>query len=203
MPAEIFHRRSTAIPRSAAILIALGGMCLAVKALAILLTGVQPPLLFEIAGLPLGLGLLMLGHWSTTQYGRSRLIVVAAILSSLAALASASKALLKLAEPLESLQAVFGGFGPMVAALLIGLRLRAVGGVASKVARRALLISIMFIPLMILGAMAAELAGERFLELGLLAFAALWLLLAHAVGGMSSVSVTVEGRDTPPDLLAG
>ena len=75
----------------------------------------------------------------------------------------------------------------MVAALLIGLRLRAVGGVASKVARRALLISIMFIPFMILGAMAAELAGERFLELGLLAFAALWLLLAHAVGGMSSI----------------
>ncbi len=197
--------------RSAAILIVLGGTFLAVKAVAILLTGAQPPLLFEAAGLPLGLGLLMLGHWSVTQHGRSRLIVAAAILSSLAALASASAALVELASmvgfgdwaqvgQLESLQAFRGfgpivaGFGPIVAALLIGLRLRAVGGVASKVARRALLIPILFIPLMMLGGMAAELAGERFLELGLLAFAALWLLLAH---GVWTVNAPVDSASDP------
>lgn len=183
---------SSAMLRWAATLVALGGMFLGVKAGAILMTGDQPPLLFRAAGLPLGLGLLVLARWGIARGGSARLLTAAATLSSFAALASALATVLELsslagagtwddAEPLESILAVSAGFGPMVAALLIGLRLRAITGSAREIGRRALLVAILFLPLMILGGIAAGLAGERFLEVGLLLVAVLWLQLAHSM----------------------
>lgn len=92
-------------------------------------------------------------------------------------------------EPLESVLAVSAGFGPLVAALLIGLGLRATRGSAREIGRRALLVAVMFLPLMIIGGIAAGLAGERFLEVGLLAVAMLWLPLAQSIWRADANSV--------------
>lgn len=190
--------------RWAATLIALGGILLGVKAGAIMLTGEQPPLLFEAAGLPLGLGLLLLARWCITRFGNAQRLMTAATLSSIAALASALGTLMELSsmagagtwddvEPLESILAVSSGFGPMVAALLIGLRLRAITGSARKIGRRALLVAIMFLPLMVLGGVTAGLAGERFFEVGLLMVAVSWLPLAHSMWRTDANSRSRDG----------
>lgn len=167
------------------------------KATAILLTGDQPPVLFEVAGLPLGLGLLLLTRWSIVQYGTARRLTAAATLASLAVVAATLSAIMELfsidiVEPLESILAVCSGFGPMIAALLIGLNLRAIGGNAEGIARWALLVAVMFVPLMIAGGIAADLAGERFLELGLLVMAVLWLLLARSTWTTDALGVQGE-----------
>lgn len=91
--------------------------------------------------------------------------------------------------PLESILAVSSGFGPIVAALLIGLRLRATTGSAGEIGRRALLVAVTFLPLMILGGIAAGLAGERFLEVGLFMAAMLWLPLAQSLWRTDADSV--------------
>ncbi|MGI8427695.1 MAG: hypothetical protein ACR2FO_09755 [Actinomycetota bacterium] len=170
----------------AAALIAVGSVCFGVKASAILLTGDQPPILFGIAGLPIGLGLLLLARWSITRHGPARRVTAAAALSFVAVLAAAYGASMEIlsqtiAEPFESMLAVGSGFGPMIAALLIGLRLRAFPGNTRRIGRRALLIAIAFIPLMVLGGIAADLVGERYLEIGLLVVAGLWLSLAQSM----------------------
>lgn len=173
--------------RFAAMLIALGALCLGVKATAIVLTGDQPPVLFEVAGLPLGLGLLLLGRSTMARRdGIGRRMVAALTLAWIAILAATIGTLFELfsieiVEPLESILAVSSGFGPLLAALLIGLQLRVQTGSTRRIGRRALLIPIMFMPLIILGGIAGDLAGERYFELGLLAVAALWLSLAHAI----------------------
>ena len=170
----------------AAALIAVGSVCLGVKAIAILLTGDQPPILFEIAGLPFGLGLLLLARWSITRHGPARRLNVAAALSFVVVLASALWAfteifLRTIAEPLQTMFAISGGLVPMIAALLIGLRLRAFSGAARPIGRLAILVPIAFLPSMILGGIAADLAGERYFELGLLLVAGLWLSLAQSM----------------------
>lgn len=182
-----FRSTSSSSPvRLAAVLIAVGAACLGVKAIAILVTGDQPPILFEVAGLPLGVGLVFLGRWSISQHGSARRLTVAVALSGVAALASAYGALMlilsqPIADPLESLLAISGGFFPIIAALLIGLRLRVLVGDVRVIGRRALLIAIAFVPLMILGGISAGVAGERYLELGLLLVAITWLSLAAAM----------------------
>ncbi|HUP32455.1 MAG TPA: hypothetical protein VM184_05425 [Gaiellaceae bacterium] len=194
--------------RLAASLIALGGLFLGVKAGAIMLTGEQPPLLFGAAGLPLGLGLLLLARWCITRCGSSRRLRAAATLSSIAALASALATLMELSsmagagtwddvEPPESILAVSAGFGPIVAALLIGLRLRAITGSAGEIGRRALLVAVMFLPLVILGGVAVGLAGERFLEVGLFMGAMLWLPLAQSLWRTDADSVVDAGSFGP------
>lgn len=49
----------------------------------------RPPILFEVAGLPLALGRLLLARWSISQHGPARRLTVVAVLSFLAALVSA------------------------------------------------------------------------------------------------------------------
>lgn len=181
----------------AAVLIALGASCLGVKAGAILLGDDQPPVLFEIAGLPLGLGLLLIALWSIDRHGRSPLLALAAALSLIAAVASAYQVLQELLsrstpEPLESILAVSGGLLPVIAALAIGLGMRFFLGPQRVVGQRSLLLAVTFLPLMVLGGIAAGLAGERYLEIGLLLVAFVWLSLAHATA--------TAGRGAGPDL---
>lgn len=181
----------------AATFIALGAMCLAAKAIVILLTGDQPPYLFEVAGLPLGLGLLLVARWTLAQHGSSRRLKVAAALASIAALAATYATVMELAsrpiaEPVESVLAVSSGMVPLVAALLIGLRLRATTGSARRIGQRSLLVVLVFLPAIIVGGIAADVAGERYFELGLLVVAGTWLALAHAAW------VAANAPDTAP-----
>lgn len=193
-PVSKFHPHPL---RLAAVLVALGAACLGVKAIAILITGDQPPVLFEVAGLPFGLGLLLLARWSIAHDGKTRRLTAAAALSVIAALASVVWGLMEIlsqeiSEPLESVLAVSGGLAPMVAALLIGLRLRTLPGSTRRIGLRALLIAIAFLPLMILGGIAADMAGERYFELGLLVVAVVWLSLAQAMWTTASETNDIE-----------
>lgn len=164
-------------------------------------------MLFEVAGLPLGIGLFMLSWWTITQHGRGRLLVAAAACALVAAVGSAFATLIELPsfdgvhawkhfDVLETLTAMTGGLGPVAAGLLIGLRLRALDGQTGQIGRRALLVALTFFPLMIVGGIAADVAGERFLEVGLLVFAGLWLSLTRT---MQIVVANREDEDLSSD----
>lgn len=142
-----------------------GAALIAVKSLAILITGNQPQLLFEISPLFLGLGVLLLSPALELE-GSRRWIVPVLGLTSL--LAGAASAVTEIAGEV---------FGPAIATATLAAICGAVvsgwnpRGDARK--RALLLVGLAVVPAMVVGGMLSEI-NERLLEIGLLGYAAVW-----------------------------
>ena len=104
---------------------ALGGAFLIVKAAAILATGNQPPLLFELAPIPLAVALQ--GLLVSVKLPRLRHTVVQSVIILVAVAAAvgvasdlADSAAADSDEFLSSLLDVIAGFGPVIALIILG-----------------------------------------------------------------------------------
>ncbi len=138
---------------------------IATKCLAILVTGDQPPLLFEISPLFLGLGVLPLAL--ALELGGSRRWVVPA-LGMISLLAGAGAAVTELVGEV---------FGPAIATATLAALGGAVvsgwhpGGDRRK--RALILVALSAVPALMIGGLLSEI-NERLLEIGLLGYAAAW-----------------------------
>lgn len=142
-----------------------GAALIAVKCLAILITGDQPPLLFEISPFFLGLGVLLLAP--ALDLGESRKWVVSALgLTSL--LAGAAAAITELEGEVFGPAIATATLAAICGAVVSGWRPR---GDPRK--RALLLVGLVVVPAMVLGGI-LEAISERLLEIGLLGYAATW-----------------------------
>lgn len=153
-----------------------GAALLAVKGIAILITGDQPPLLFEISPFFLGLGVLLVGP-ALDLGGNRRWIVPALGLTSL--LAGAAAAITDLAGEAS---------GPAIATATLA----AIGGAVvsgwhpgGDTRKRALvLVGLSVVPALLVGGILSEI-DERLLEIGLLSYATVWGLAGFRLVGRS------------------
>ena len=152
----------------------IGAALIGVKSLAILFTGGQPPLLFEISPIFLGGGVLLLAPGLGLE-GTRRWCVLALGLTAL--LAGTLSVITELAGEV---------FGPAIAAATLAA---IVGAMVSGWApgrdprKRALVLAgVSVVPAMLVGAILLTL-DERLLELGLLGYAAAWGLAGYRLIG--------------------
>lgn len=147
------------------------GLCWTFKAVAILATGDQPALLFELAPLLMAIAVLVLGHQLPS--GKPRTIcagtATAALLAGVAVLA----------EQVMPLPTVAYGIAMAGANLLILVGLVTAGlSLGRRLgARLPLVLGLVALPALLVGGLAAELMGERALELPLVALGAAWMVL--------------------------
>lgn len=142
-----------------------GAALIAIKCLAILVTGNQPPLLFEISPLFLGLGVFLLPPALDLQ-GSRRWIVAALGLTSL--LAGAAAAITEMVGEVAGPTIATATLAAISAAVVSGWHPR---GDTRK--RALLLVGLAVVPAMVVGGMLSEI-NERLLEIGLLGYAAVW-----------------------------
>lgn len=147
------------------------GLCWAVKALAILATGRQPPLLFELAPLLMAVAVLVLGGQLSPARPRTVSVVVAT--------AGLLAGLLVLGGQVMPLPAVAYGIAMagvnllvLVGLVIAGLTLR-----RRLEVHLPLMLGLFTIPALLIGGLLAELLGERALELPLVALGAAWIAL--------------------------
>lgn len=149
-----------------------GAALLAVKSLAILITGDQPPLLFEISPFFLGLGVLLLAR--ALELGGSRSWVVP-LLGLISLLAGAVTAVSEMVGEV---------FGPAIATASLAAIAGAVvsgwhpGGDDRK--RALVLVGLSVVPALLIGGLLAAI-DERLLEIGLLGYAAAWGLAGFSL----------------------
>lgn len=147
------------------------GLCWAVKALVILATGRQPPLLFEMAPLLMAFAVLSLALELPT--GRPQ--VVAACASTVAVLGG----VVVLLSHLVPVSATGYGVAMASANLLVLVGLVSAGLSLHRQLRESLplALGLVTIPALLAGGLAAALVGERALELPLVALGAAWMVL--------------------------
>ena len=142
-----------------------GAALLAVKSMAILMTGDQPPLLFEVSPLFLGLGVLLLAPALDLAGSRKRIVQVLGLISLLAGAISAVT---------ELTGEVWGpGIGTATLAAIAGAVVSGWRPGDDRRKRALVLVGLVVLPALILGGVLSEI-DERLLEIGLLAYAAAW-----------------------------
>ena len=151
------------------------GLCWTVKAVAILLTGDQPALLFELAPLLMAIAVLVLGQQlpSGGPHTTVAFMATAALLAGVAVLA----------EQVMPLPTVVYGIAMAGANLfvLVGLVTAGLSLARRLQARLPLVLGLVTVPALLVGGLAAELMGERALELPLVALGAAWLVLGFQI----------------------
>ena len=158
----------------------LGGACWVVKSVSILLTGIQPPLLFEIAPVLFALGLIGLHARIDGAGGRPATIgLTLAILSGgLAAIDLVRN------EPTssESFSAVtFGAFLASLAALIfLGFATRRADALPAPWRSLPLAMGVLTFPLLMVGGALESLSG-RLLEVPLLVIAVAWIWTGYLI----------------------
>ena len=177
---------SSALIRIGGLAAMVGGLLWVVKGGSILLTGWQPPVIFE-AALPLfALGLLGL---HARLEGRGGLLGKAGILVAYVALAAAA---LVLATPLPPLIAV-AGFGPFLGLVLLGsatLQARIFSPLWSALPLAMGLGG----PLLILAGGGLALMNERLLEIPIVLVGLAWTLLGYSVLVVKGATVEAPVR---------
>jgi hypothetical protein len=177
---------SSALIRIGGLAAMVGGLLWVVKGGSILLTGWQPPVIFE-AALPLfALGLLGL---HARLEGRGGLLGKAGILVAYVALAAAA---LVLAAPLPPLIAV-AGFGPFLGLVLLGsatLQARIFSPPWSALPLAMGLGG----PLLILAGGGLALMNERLLEIPIVLVGLAWMLLGYSVLAVEGTTVQAPAR---------
>ncbi len=157
----------------------IGAALIAVKCVTILITGNQPPLLFEISPMFLGLGVLLLAPALDLE-GSKRWIVSAFGLTSL--IAGVGAAATEIAGEV---------FGPAIATATLA----AIGGAVvsgwhprGDTRKRALvLVGLSVVPTLVVGGILSGI-NERLLEIGLLGYAAVWGLAGFRLVARSPVA---------------
>ena len=177
---------SSALIRISGLAAMVGGLMWVVKGGSILLTGQQPPVVFE-AALPLfAVGLLGL---HARLEGRGGPLGKAGVLVAYAALVAA---VLVLVAPLPPLYAV-AGFGPFLGLVLIGsatLRARILPPPWSALPLAMGLGG----PLLILAGGGLALMNERLLEIPIVLVGLAWMLLGYSVLVVSGATVQAPAR---------
>lgn len=150
---------------------AAAGLCWTVKAMAILATGEQPPLLFELAPVLMAGAVLVLGRQLARERPRHICtgVAVAALVASAAVLAGQVIPLSPVAYGVAMASAN--------ALVLVGL---VVAGISLRGCRRGhlpLALGLVTLPALLVGGLVAEIFGERVLEVPLLALGIAWVVL--------------------------
>ena len=166
---------------------AIGGGLLFVKASAILLTGDQPPLLFEVA--PIFFSIAMYGLLVAVVDPSGKLRTLLQILIVLVAVSAvASMALgpdgsggLESDEPLSSLLDVFSGLGPVAALIILGIPIVKRRLWSNKWRYLPLALGVGTLPALIVGVILEATLGERYLEASLLLIGAAWAALGYGL----------------------
>lgn len=147
------------------------GLCWTVKAVAILATGQQPALLFELAPLLMAFAILVLGRQLAPGKPRTICAVVAT-----AALLAGVAVLVGQVMPLPTIAYGIAMAGAnlliLVGLVTAGLSLRGRLG-----AHLPFLLGLVTFPALLIGGLAADLVGERALEVPLVALGAAWIAL--------------------------
>jgi hypothetical protein len=161
------HRRAPALVAGWAALG--GGLCWVVKGGAILATGVQPPLLFEVAPLLMGLAVLALARLSHRR-------ALGTVLGSVATGAAVPVLVDEVVAVPEALTG--GGMALATLAVLAGLAVVGTGpGRSGPSGRLPLLLATCTLPAVLLGGALTVPFGERALEIPIVALGAAWALL--------------------------
>jgi ABC-type uncharacterized transport system permease subunit len=147
------------------------GLCWTVKAVTILATGQQPALLFELAPLLMAFAVLVLGRQLPPGKPRNVCAVVAT-----AALLAGVAVLVGQVMPLPTVAYGIAMAGAnlliLVGLVTAGLSLRRRLG-----AHLPLVLGLVTVPALLIGGLAAELIGERALEVPLVALGVAWIAL--------------------------
>jgi hypothetical protein len=166
-----------------------GASLMAVKSLAILASGVQPPLLFEAAPAFLGIGVLLLSP-ALDLHGTRRWIV--AVLGLIATVVGFVAAATEIAGEVSGAALGISTLAAVTGAVVTGWRPR------GDVRRRALVVvGLVVIPAMLIGGMLSEI-DERLLEVGLLAYAGAWGIAGFRL--ISHPSLDVDVRSSGPSV---
>ena len=177
---------SSAIIRTGGLAAMVGGLLWVVKGGSILLTGQQPPVVFE-AALPLFLGLLGL---HARLEGRGGPLGKAGVLVAYTALAAAVALLLVASLP--PLYAV-AGFGPFLGLVLMGSA--TLQGGVFRPPWSALPLALGFGgPLLILAGGGLALMNERLLEIPIVLVGLAWMLLGYSVLAVEGTRVQAPAR---------
>ena len=180
---------SSALIRLGGLAAMVGGLMWVVKGGAILLTGQQPPVVFQ-AALPLfAVGLLGL---HARLDGRGGPLGKAGVLVAYAALASA---VIVFVTPLASFYAV-AGFGPFLGLVLMGSATLQARVFPSPWSALPLVMGLGG-PLLILAGGALTLISERLLEISIVLVGLAWILLGYSV--LVVKSTTVQTLSDPPE----
>lgn len=147
------------------------GLCWTVKAVAILVTGQQPALLFELAPSLMAVAVLFLGQ--QLPPGNRRILCVGmatgALLLGVAVLTDAVIAL-----PTVAYSIAIAGANLLILACLVTVGLSVSRRLGSHLP---LVLGLVTVPAILFGGLAAEIMGERALELPLVALGAAWMVL--------------------------
>jgi len=185
--------RSKAV-RVAGIAGMLGGACWAVKALAILATGNQPPLLFEVAPALFVVALIGLHARLESRGGLPGTIgLVFAVLSGLFALVGL---VLPSAPGGESFSPwIFGAFIANLASLvLLGIAARRSGALPGRVSLLPLALGVSTLPLIAVGG-ALESVNERLLEVPLVLIGVAWIWLGYLIAFAAAGTIVAGAND--------
>lgn len=147
------------------------GLCWTVKAVAILVTGHQPALLFELSSLLMAVAVLFLGQQLPPGKRRAVCVRVAAgaLLLGLGVLIDEVMPL-----PTVAYSIALAGANLLILACLIMVGLSVRRRLGSPLP---LVLGLVTVPALLLGGLAAEIMGERALELPLLALGVAWMVL--------------------------
>ena len=177
---------SSALIRIGGLAAMVGGLLWVVKGGSILITGQQPPVVFE-AALPLfALGLLGL---RARLEGRGGPLGKAGVLVAYAALAAAA---LVFVAPLPPLYAV-AGFGPFLGLVLVGAAILQAGVFRPPWSALPLAMGLGG-PLLILAGGGLALMSERLLEVPIVLVGLAWMLLGYSVLVVSGATVQAPAR---------
>lgn len=147
------------------------GLCWTAKAVAILVTGRQPALLFEMSPLLMAVAVLVMGQ--QLPPGRRRTVCVGmaagALLLGVAVLTDEVTAL-----PMVASSIAIAGANLLILACLITVGLSVRRRLGSHLP---LVLGLVTVPALLVGGLAAELLGERALELPLVALGVAWMAL--------------------------
>jgi hypothetical protein len=177
---------SSALIRLGGLAAMVGGLMWIVKGGSILITGQQPPVVFE-AALPLfAVGLLGL---HARLEGRRGPLGKAGILVAYASLAAAA---LVLVAPLPPLYAV-AGFGPFLGLMLVGTAALQAGVFRPPWSTLPLALGLGG-PLLILAGGGLALMNERLLEVPIVLVGLAWMLLGYSVLVVSGAPVQAPAR---------
>jgi len=159
-----------------------GGLAWIVKGAAILATGDQPPVVFEI-GVPLfALALVGLLQRLGDRGGRpARIGAVLAVLALLASLLAGALTLAVGDSVFVSVIAALAGVGTLLGLFFLGVATRRAQALPGRWRNLPLLLAVFAVPLILLAGGLLSLISERLLELPLVLVALAWALLGYAI----------------------
>lgn len=166
----------------------IGGLMWVVKGMSILITGVQPPVLFEAALPFFGVGLLGLAARLGEERGA---LGKAGVVVACVVMASAVAAFVTAAPPLIAV----AGFGPFLGLILLGSATLQARIFPSAWSALPLAMGLSG-PILILGGGGLAMVHERLLEIPLVLVGIAWMLQGYSVLNVKSEAVGSRARPT-------